>query len=158
MIEPITDIENELTEEFARAIKAEHDPARPFVPFNRAHFIKTWNTLAKIGVCEAWVLKENRKPVGAIGGILMPEMIDGKKVASLAFWFVRQNQHGSFNSTRLFLTFEAWATTQRADRIVCAVCYDTLAGAQKQFLEKCGYANYETRYYKKLTPWEQKPL
>lgn len=150
MIEPVKDLAAELTPDFCSAIRAEHDAARPFMPFNKGHFIETWSNAQRHGLGTSWMLKENGVTLGAIGGIIAPELIDGAKVASLAFWFVRRSNTGSFDATRLFLQFEMWAAMQGAERIVVALCYDTMGGTQELFLKSRGYLPYETRHYKAL--------
>ena len=150
MIEQVKDIAAELTPDFCASIKAQHDPVRPFMPFNREHFIKTWNTVQKAGIGACWKLTEDGVVKGAIGGVAADEMIDGGRVASLAFWFARNGDGSSFNATVLFLKWEMWALLQKPNRIVCAVCYDTLNGAQELFLKTRGYSPYEVRLYKTL--------
>lgn len=153
MISTVTNIAAELTEDFVQSIRKDYDTERAFMPFNRAHFTETWQKLIDAQIGAVWTLKDGDTLNGVAGAIIMPEPIDGANVASLAFWFVPKKHCGSYDSTRLFLNFELWAATHKADRMVVAVCYDTMGGVQDKYLGLRGFKPYENRYYKQLS-WE----
>lgn len=152
-ISTVTNIDADLTPGFIEGIQTEYNKERPFMQFNRAHFTTQWDTLIKANIGAVWVLKDGNETVGASGGIISPEPIDGASVASLGFWYVRKAFQGGFDSTRLLLAFEMWAATHKAQRCVAACCYDTMGGVQDKYLQIRGYKPYETRYYKELTSW-----
>lgn len=150
MISAANSIDAELTPEFFDSIRNDYDAARPFMPFNRPHFMEVWQKIIDAGIGAVWTLKVDGKLNGAAGAILALEPVDGALVASLCFWFVPKGLCASYDSTRLFLNYELWAATHKADRMVVAMCYDTMGGAQDKYLGMRGYKPYETRYYKEL--------
>lgn len=88
--------------------------------------------------------------VGGIGGIVAPDLYDGRLYAQELFWFVgKAYRHGS-GAIRLIKEFEQWALSKRAVEVRMSAFAGPESDHIRAVYEKLGYAKLEVGYYKVL--------
>jgi hypothetical protein len=117
--------------------------------FNRDVFVSTWKKLIEANVGALWVIKDEGKVVGALGGTIYPDPNDGELVAQEAFWYVDHERRHGVEPIRLFLNFEAWAKTIGAKRLIMVALINSDVRIGKLY-EARGYKAVETIYLKNV--------
>lgn len=114
--------------------------------FNDDVYIKTWSSIIASNRGTILIDVEGDKIIGAIAGVLSPNMFTGDMMAIECFWFVFPEHRG--HGIRLLKAYEYWA----ASRDVKLVCMVHLKGLQPESLkalyERMGYHEIETNYLK----------
>lgn len=95
-------------------------------------------------------LWQDEELTGGLGGMIAPDLYDGRLYAQEFFWFIgKAHRHGT-GALRLLRAFEQWAHDHRATEIRMV----HLVGAQETGLEtlyqRLGYAKVEVCYRKPL--------
>jgi hypothetical protein len=89
---------------------------------------------------------ETNKILGAIGGLIHPDVNDGVLVAQELFWFVVPKA-GYKVSFGLYNAFEDWALFKRAKRLnMACVCNRHMKGVRK-FYEKKGFRPVDVSFF-----------
>ena len=145
MIEPVTIDQLRELEDAARAFYASSAALRTF---NLARFVEVWTILLSGG--RAAIFAERRGAVvGAIGGILHPDLYDpSREVADEFFWFVLPEHRGA--GVALYRAFERWARERGAHQIQMCHLTDVMPAKVSRFYERAGFQPIETRYAKEL--------
>lgn len=96
----------------ARAFHAEKQLPGKLVP---DVFLKNWTTF--LTSCTAVILGlfHEDKLVGGIGGMITPDLSDGRIAATEMFWYMLPEHRGGMNAFKLIDAFEAWAHEQGAE-------------------------------------------
>ncbi len=156
MIHEVVNVRTELTGDLLEHIRDELNEAEPRKAFDAACFVDMWGKLIAHNIGAIWLLTNDSGLVtGATGAIAHTEPVEGVLVVAQAFLFLRRDFRQFSDALSLLNAVEEFAKARNASRVVASVCYDTLDGKQAEFLDRRGYAPYETRFYKNL--WEQKP-
>jgi GNAT superfamily N-acetyltransferase len=113
-------------------------------------FIHNWQMLIANNIGVMWKLVLEGKPVGFLGGVLMPDVNNGELVATEMFWYVHPAHRKSLWSIKLFLTFEKWAKDIGAKRIVMAHLMNEDGHKLGKFYLRKGFKPVETHYSKTL--------
>lgn len=120
-----------------------------FIP---EHFVNTW--LMLLSSCPSTILGlwQEDTLIGGLGGMIAPDLYDGRLYAQEFFWFIgKPHRHGT-GALRLLRAFEQWARDHQATEIRMV----HLVGSQEVSLEalyrKLGYATVEVCYRKPLGP------
>lgn len=150
MIRPLTLLEIPLCVPMGQRFHAELEvPGR----FDPDVFIKTWTTFLTSypSVILGWWKDEEL--VGGIGGLMTPDLFDGRVTATEMFWFVDATHRGGTGSIKLIRAFEEWASTQGA--VEARLCYlhhrDAETDTQfRRVYDRLGYTALETSYLKPL--------
>lgn len=116
-------------------------------------FKQNWIKLLSAGMGAMWVSKRGGRPVGALGGLIYPDINDNELVVMEAFWYVLPEFRGHWDSIRLYQHFEKWAIERQAKRILM-VRYEATSGTQLEaFYERNGYRPIEKVFVKDLA-WQ----
>jgi hypothetical protein len=120
--------------------------------FSGDYFIAVWEEILRGGSGAMWVSIQNNDIVGGIGGVLSPDLFTGDTMAMEAFWFMRRDCRGSFDSVKLLTTFEEWGIQVGAKRIVMIhLCPDNYSHLQAESVyQRRGYIPLEKSFYKML--------
>ena len=145
MIEQITDFDDlpekqitPLAEEFFAEAKIPGE-------FNYQHLRRNLSMTMSMGLSAMWVTKREGKIVGAICGMLYPDVFTGDLIAVENFWFVTKDCRGT-DGLRLLGEFEAWAKENGAKRIVVAHMANIHPESMSAFYERRGFKALETNY------------
>lgn len=112
-------------------------------------FARTWGILIDQGIGQMWKQVLGGRIAGAIGGILAPDLNDGKLIATETFWYVFRDFRGGLSGGKLYYTFENWAKQGGAKRITMGKL-EGIADHVGGFYERLGYTPRETTYMKEI--------
>lgn len=112
------------------------------------NFKASWGKLIAADIGALWVLQREGALVGAIGGVIYPDINDGQPVAMETFWYVAEAHRGGMGGIRLMRDFELWAGMKGAKRIIMAYIFSSMPESVKHFYERDGYRPMEMWYVK----------
>lgn len=118
--------------------------------FNGEHFAKTWAFLIEKGIGAIWVATVGETIIGAIGGLVHPDICSGDIVAQEAFWFIHPEQRGGTHAFRLYYKLEEWANAKEAKRLCMSSTLNAYAEKLQQMYMKLGYNMVDICYVKAL--------
>ena len=113
-------------------------------------FLHNWRMLLKNNMGAMWKLVNDGKMVGAMGGLLAPDMNDGEIVATEAFWYVMPEFRHSTGGLKMLVYFEKWAKEMGAKRIVMGHLLTNLPNALPEYYKRRGYSPTEIFYVKQV--------
>ena len=116
--------------------------------FRPEAFKHNWTTFISNDLGVIFVLEEEGRVIGAIGGIKAPDVNSGDPVATEFFWFVAEGSRGG--GIALLRKFEGWAREQGCKRITMAFLSDLMPGKVKALYERLGYTEMEVHYTKEI--------
>lgn len=118
--------------------------------FNVEVWHANWIKIMQANFGAIWVLEHNNEYVGALGGILSPDVSTGDIVATEAFWFVLPKYRGGALGIRLMFHFEKWALAMGAKRILMSMVECSIPERLNAFFIKRGYKRAEVAFIKEL--------
>jgi GNAT superfamily N-acetyltransferase len=117
--------------------------------FHQGTAVRTWAQLIKAGTGMVAVLGEPGCVVGAVGGLLYPDLNDGALVAAEAFWFVSPGARGR-GALALLDEYEAWAREAGAARLSMVHLVSLNADRLARLYARRGYRPVEVHYIKEI--------
>jgi GNAT superfamily N-acetyltransferase len=127
------------------AAKFRTDSKFKFVP---EQFFNTVRQFISAGMGVVLGLYEEDSLIGAIGGILYPDLFDGELMATEIFWYVDPARRGK--GLRLLKGFEQWAKDHDAKRVVMVHLSYLAPEKLEKFYTRQGYTPLETHYIKEV--------
>lgn len=119
--------------------------------FNRVVFVRTWETLMRMGCATIFVARHNEAIIGAIGCIVHPDPNDGAMVANEMFWFMHPHHRSGTDALRLYRSYEAWARKMGAQRITMSATFNDSVAKLRKFYQMLGFRAVDVSYFKELT-------
>ena len=116
--------------------------------FNLEMFVKVWTGLIESGSGVIFGLRDKGVIVGAIGGLVFPDLYSGVLRATEMFWFVRGESRG--DGLRLFHALEDWAKMRQCTQIVMVHLSDSMPDRLKGIYERLGFIEMETHFVKEI--------
>jgi len=111
-------------------------------------WIANWTKFldSNIGVIIYYQDFETDQILGAIGGLIHPDVNDGLLVAQELFWFVVKGA-GTKTALNLYESFEDWAKMHKAKRLnMACVCNRSMKSVRK-FYERKGFRPVDVSYF-----------
>jgi len=118
--------------------------------FDFDHFMVGLRLAESVGILGLWVLEEDEKIVGAIGGMLAPNVFTGKMIAVESFWFVTEKCRRGITGVRLLYAFIDWAVESKATAIHMAYMCNIHPEHMAKFYMTSGFFPHETMYVRYL--------
>lgn len=118
-----------------------------FVP---STFRANWQKFVALNIGVVFLLFEDDKIIGAIGGLIHPDPYDAELVAQEMFWFTSPKSRGKLGAIKLYITFEAWAKERGAKRLCMACVCNHMIGKLRNFYESRGFTPKDISYFKAL--------
>ena len=130
------------------AAKEFYASSKFLVGFNIKKFCEFWEGLltTKIGII--YLLIEDRKVRGAIGGIAYPEIYCEGTTATEFFWFVEPYYRGV--GLELYKRFERWAKDNGCKQIRMVHLKDLMPEKVGAIYKRLGFTPIEVHYAKEL--------
>ena len=121
--------------------------------FSLAKFRDIWTKFLELdaGVIFAAIepgIDEDGEIVGAIGGLIHPEIYGERIIAEEFFWFIREAHRGG--GVALYRRFEQWARERGAVEIQMVHLFDSMPEKVAKFYLHTGFEPVEMRYRKAL--------
>lgn len=118
--------------------------------FQFSIWYNSWKNLLKANYGVMWKLEVSDNIVGALGGIVAPDLNDGELTGTEMFWYVLPEFKSTIGTIRLLETFEKWARDIGCKRI--HISHLLLPNSEKfdNFIEKRGFKMVEVLYVKTL--------
>lgn len=82
--------------------------------FKEQVFLKNWTTFLTTYPAVILTLRKGEALVGGIGGMIVPDLLDGRLCAHEFFWFVDSSHRTGTGAIRLLNRFEEWAAKEGA--------------------------------------------
>ena len=117
--------------------------------FRLDRFIAIWTKMLETGTGVIFSLYDGPVGVGAIGGVVYPDLYSGHLVATEFFWFVVPEYRGK-NGMELYWKFEHWALAQKCKEIRMVHLMDSMPDRLATVYKRLGYEAAETHYVKSL--------
>lgn len=116
--------------------------------FDLERFCSAWKNLLESGVGTIFLLWHEGAIVGAIGGVVYPEMYSDAMVAQEFFWFVSPKHRGQ--GADLYRAFEQWARENGATEIRMGFLHDSMPERLTVVYKRWGFQPIETNWAKEL--------
>lgn len=113
-------------------------------------FLKNWTAFLTAYRAIIWTLRKNGELVGGLGGMMVPDLLDGRQCAHEFFWFVDKAHRTGTGAIRLLNRFESWAKEQGAVEVRMVHLVGNHDDQLKRIYEKRGYRCIELNYCKPL--------
>lgn len=111
LLKPITLAELPLCVDGARAFYVEKKLPGDFHP---DVFLANWHRFLSAMTATVIGLWESERPVGALGAMVTPDLLDGRLTATEMFWYLDPTHRHGLDAFRLIDAFEAWGDAQGA--------------------------------------------
>jgi hypothetical protein len=146
-IRPIKAHEIHLCVPFGEAFHAELHLAGEFIP---ECFVTNWLMFLASDHAVILGLWKDGALIGGLGGMLAPDLYDGRLYAQEFFWFIGKDHRSGTGALRLLRAFEQWATARHATELRMVHLVGEQADDLDAFYKKLGYATVEVGYRKPL--------
>jgi GNAT superfamily N-acetyltransferase len=123
----------------------------PDCPLDEKHYVAAWREFLQSRVGVIFLMEQDGKICGGLGGACHPELLTGHKIAVELFWYVQPEHRGGTHPIRLLHEFETWATAQGCRSVSMIHMECSMPGTMKQMYTRLGYELFETIYRKTLT-------
>ena len=119
--------------------------------FDYEFFLNSWQSLMDAGLGKIWIREDgDGNPVGALGGVAMPDMFTGEIVVTASFWYVLPSHRGNRASVQLVGALQNWAKHMNANRIVMDNLRTHSNSRSASFFKALGFEEMETHYWKNI--------
>lgn len=108
-------------------------------------FIGAWKTLLSNGMGVMFVDFDGSELIGAIGGVITPNLFTGDVLASEMFWYVRKDYRGS-TGIRLLKEFFKWASDLGVDDVMMGHLHFAVSEKAEAVYDRLGMQKFETLY------------
>lgn len=150
MIQRISDITRENPDHINRLGVSFYSEGGLPGQFKLGYFLNNWAKVIAKDVGALWKLTLDDQLVGAIGGIIFPDMNDGELVATETFWYVDKQYRGGTGGIRLLQEFENWAMSREVRRLLMTHIVGVMPDNLEPFYQKRGYRLFEKCYVREL--------
>lgn len=116
--------------------------------FDIEKFTAIWAQFLAVNFGVIFLAEADGLIVGALGGVIHPDLYGSELIAEEFFWFIRQDSRGS--GLKLYAKFEQWASERGAVEIQMVHLLDLMPEKVSTFYRRAGYSPIETRYSKRL--------
>lgn len=118
-------------------------------------WLKNWTTFLTTYPATIHALWKGEALIGGLGGLIVPDLLDGRLCANEMFWFMHPEHRTGTGALRLLNAFEAWGRAQGAveSRMIHLVGHHD--AQLKRIYEKRGYTCLELCYRKPLGPLKE---
>lgn len=120
--------------------------------FKPSVFIRNWTTFLTQYPAVILTLRNGEALVGGIGGMMVPDLLDGRLCAHEFFWFVDADHRTGTGAIRLLKSFEQWAIEHGAVEVRMVHLVGHRDDQLGRIYQKRGYRLQELCYWKTLTP------
>lgn len=117
--------------------------------FHLDKFVHFWTNLLIAGSGVIFLLMNDGKIHGAIGGVTHRSPYSDEQVAPELFWFVMKENRGG--GLQLYRRFEQWAREKGCQEIRMVHLADSMPEKVADFYCRVGFTKVETLYAKRLT-------
>jgi len=115
--------------------------------FDARNCVATWTGLLTSGIgILGWESDAQGTALGAVGGVIFPDMFTGELRAMEAFWYVLPQHRGL--GLKLFRWFERQAVARNARRIIMVHMESLNPDKLAVFYQRSGYVPLERSYIK----------
>lgn len=135
-------------EECARAFFA--NSGQPGV-FNFEHFLATLKEVLQANYGVVFLLENESKIIGAIGGLIYPDSNTGDLTATESYWFVLKEHRRGLGGIRLYKAFKSWAIERGCLHLRMGYLIASMPEDVARFYEREGFTAIEVNYSKPLT-------
>lgn len=111
-------------------------------------FCKNWKTLIEVGMGKIYGMYSDGIFIGGLGALLTPDLNDGKKVATEAFWFVSPKFRGA--GIKLLLFFLNRAKEIGCERVIMVHLFNSHSEQLSKLYQNLGFQPIEKHYLKNL--------
>jgi len=111
-------------------------------------FCKNWKVLIEVGMGKIYGVYQDGLFVGGLGALITPDLNDGKKVATEAFWFVSPQYRGA--GIKLLLFFLNHAKEIGCERVIMVHLFNSHSEKLAKLYQNLGFQPVETHYLKNL--------
>ncbi len=111
-------------------------------------FCKNWNALIDVGMGKIYGAYSEEVLVGGLGALITPDLNDGKKVATEAFWFISPKFRGE--GIKLLLFFLNRAKEIGCERVIMVHLFNSHSDKLSKLYENLGFQPIEKHYLKNL--------
>jgi GNAT superfamily N-acetyltransferase len=118
--------------------------------FNTQRFQEIWTDLLnkRSGVILLLEHEFSGTIIGALGGVMFPEIYTGKPTATEFFFFVSKDSRG--DGLKLYRAFERWARLMKCSEIRMVHLWDVMPEKVGKFYTRLGFVPTEVHYKKQL--------
>lgn len=119
--------------------------------FNVTSFIQGWSCILVLKYGQIWIaLDNNKRTIGAIGGLIHPDICSGDMVAQEMFWFMHPDHRNGMTFMKLYHAFETWAKESGAIRICMANTFNEHTEKLRHLYLKMNFRPVDVSYFKTL--------
>lgn len=119
-------------------------------------WLKNWTTFLSSYNAEIHALYKGEELIGGLGGMIVPDLLDGRLCAHEMFWFMHPDHRVGTGAIRLLKHFEQWAQRHDASEVRMVHLVGNHDEQLKRIYEKMGYRCLEMCYRKPLSPLDTK--
>lgn len=119
-------------------------------------WLKNWTTFLSSYNAEIHALYKGEELIGGLGGMIVPDLLDGRMCAHEMFWFMHPDHRTGTGAIRLLKHFERWGAIQGAVEVRMVHLVGNHDEQLKRIYEKLGYSCLEMCYRKSLDAWTLK--
>lgn len=116
--------------------------------FDINKFASIWTQFLEVNFGVIFLAEADGLIVGALGGVIHPDLYGSELIAEEFFWFIQAESRGS--GLKLYAKFEEWARSRGAVEIQMVHLLDLMPEKVGTFYRRAGYSPIETRYSKRL--------
>lgn len=113
-------------------------------------WLKNWTTFLTSYNATIHALWKGEELIGGLGGMIVPDLLDGRLTASELFWFMHPDHRGGTGALRLLARYEQWAAEQGAVEVRMVHLVGHHDQQLQRIYEKRGYTCLEMCYWKPL--------
>jgi len=146
-IRPLKPHEIHLCVPFGQAFHEELHLAGQFIP---QCFVDNWLLFLASYPSVILGLWKDETLIGGLGGMVAPDLYDGRNYAQEFFWFIGKDHRSGTGALKLLRAFERWAVDQQAVEIRMVHLTGVQADDLDAFYRKLGYTQVEVCYRKPL--------
>lgn len=146
-IRPLKPHEIHLCVPFGEAFHAELKLAGQFIP---QCFVDNWLTFLASYPAVIFGLWKDGQLCGGLGGMIAPDLYDGRLYAQEFFWFIGKAHRSGTGALKLLRAFERWAIDRKAVELRMVHLVGEQAPDLEAFYRALGYAKVEVCYRKPL--------
>lgn len=118
--------------------------------FNDDNFILAWSGFIKSGNGAIFMMTEDDKVVGAVGGLTYRDIPTGRNTVLEAFWYVDKEFRERGVGSLLVNQLEAWARSMNSSKMIMTALMNTDFSTMEKFYTNKGYRIVEVNFTKEL--------